>query len=195
MRNSANKLICVLAIAALAASCEKSELTRYEEPDMIYIYRDPYGTKNDSVTYSFAIKASSLLTDTVKIPVRIMGVAKNIPREVKLAAVPASTTAVEGTHYEFLPYIIPANAYSADLPVVIKRNAALKSQEVRLQLQVAESKDFKPGVPSSVVSGSLAGATQKYLVKINDFLTKPSNWDAQLITYFGTYSQAKYKFI
>ncbi|RYY60160.1 MAG: DUF4843 domain-containing protein, partial [Chitinophagaceae bacterium] len=80
-------------------------------------------------------------------------------------------------------------------PVIIKRSAELKSQEFRLQLQVIESKDFKPGVPNSAVAGSFAGASLQYLVKINDFLTKPSNWDSRLATFFGTYSQVKYKFV
>jgi hypothetical protein len=33
------------------------------------------------------------------------------------------------------------------------------------------------------------------LVKINDFLTKPSNWDSWLVYFFGDYSQRKYRFI
>jgi hypothetical protein len=195
MRMTSKPLLFAVAVVVLAAGCKKSELTQYEQADMIYIYKDAFNTKNDSATYSFAIKDNILQVDTVKVPVRIMGVAKNTAREVKLGIIATGTTAIEGTHYEFLPYTIPAGAYSADLPVVIKRTTALKTQEFRLQLQILESKDFKPGVPHSQVSGNFAGASLQYLIKINDFLTKPSNWDSRLATFFGSYSQVKYKFV
>jgi hypothetical protein len=194
MRKKSNILLCAIAVITLAAGCKKSELTQFDQPDMIYIYKDAFNTKRDSATSSFAIRSNSLHTDTVKVPVRIMGAAKNIAREVKLGAIAAGTTAIEGTHYEFLPYTIPAGAYSADLPVVIKRTTDLKTREFTLQLQILESKDFKPGVPNSQVTGSFAGASLQYLIKINDFLTMPSNWNI-LASFFGNYSQVKYKFI
>ena len=184
-----------MTLLVMATGCEKSELVRYEEPAMIYVYREAFNNDGDSVAYSFAIKANNLQVDTIKVPVRIMGDATNTDREVKLAVIADSTTAVEGTHYEFLPYHIPAGEFSADLPVLVKRTADLKNQEVRLLLQVTASKDFQPGIPHSPVAGNFAGAGLKYLVKINDFLTKPSNWDTRLIYYFGTYSQVKFKFI
>lgn len=189
------KSFSVLALIALVASCEKSELTRYDQDDMIYVYKEAYNTKKDSTIYSFAIKSNDLLVDTVKVAVRIMGTAKDVDREVKLAPVTESTDAIEGTHYTFLPYIIPAGAFSADLPVVIKRTPDMKTQTFTLLLQVVESADFKPGVPSSPVTGNFAGASLQYLIRMNDYLTKPSNWDTQLVSVFGTYSQVKYKFV
>jgi hypothetical protein len=182
-------------ITLLATGCTKSELTSYDQPDMIYIYKDAFNTKKDSATCSFAIKSNSLTADTVKISVRIMGVATNTDRVVKLAPVTTLSTAIEGTHYEFLPYVIKAGQYNADLPVVIKRTTDMKTQEFRLVVQVVESTAFIPGVPNSPVSGNFAGASLEYLIKMNDFLTKPSNWDTQLTSYFGTYSQVKFKFI
>jgi hypothetical protein len=40
----------------------------------------------------------------------------------------------------------------------------------------------------------LAGGGTRYLVKINDYLSQPTNW-SQLTGYFGTYSQVKYAFV
>lgn len=195
MRRLLKQIIFASLLVASAVSCKKSELTSYEQEDMIYIYKDAFNLKRDSVTYSFAIKPASLLIDTVKIPVRIMGVAKTNDREVKLVAIDSATTAVEGLHYSFLPYTIPAGAYTADLPVVIKRTTDMKNQEFRLKLMIVDSKDFKPGVPNSPVAGNYAGAGIQYLIKMNNFLSKPANWDTQLVTYFGTFSQVKYKFV
>lgn len=195
MRNIFTKIAFTATLAALIVSCKKSELTSYDEGSMVYIYKEAFNTNRDSASYSFAIKPNSLLIDTVKVAVRIMGAASTTNREVKLAAVSNLTTALEGVHYTFLPYVIPAGAFNADLPIVVKRTADMKTQEYRLQVQVVESKDFQPGISNSPVTGNLAGASLQYLVKINDFLTKPSNWDTQLVTFFGTFSQEKFKFI
>ncbi len=195
MLKKINSLLLIIIVFAAATACKKSELTKYELDDMIYIYKEAFNSKRDSAISSFAVKANSLLVDTVKIAVRIMGTAKNYDREVKLVAVDSATTAVAGVHYQFLPYVIKAGAYNADLPVVINRTADMKTQSFTLTVQVAESKDFKPGVPNSPVAGNFAGASIRYFIRMNDFLTKPSNWDSQLNTYFGAYSQVKYKFI
>ena len=185
----------LLALVLLLTGCEKDKMQAYTLPDMIYVYKDQFNTKKDSTTYSFAIRSNALMVDTVKIPVRIMGEAKNIAREVKFRAVADSSNAVQDQHYTFLPYTIPAGAFTADLPLVVKRTADMKTKEMRLLLEIIETKDFKPGVPNSTGGGSTAGGSIRYLVKINDFLTKPSNWDGTLVFYFGTYSAVKYKMV
>lgn len=195
MLNKIKSLLLIVVVFATVTGCKKSELTKFELNDRVYIYKEAFNTKRDSVTSSFAVKPNSLLVDTVKIAVRIMGVAKNYDREVKLMAVDTATTAVAGVHYQFLPYVIKAGAYSADLPVVINRTTDMKTQSFTLTVEVAESKDLKPGVPNSAVTGNFAGASIRYFIRMNDFLTKPSNWDSQLNTYFGAYSQVKFKFI
>lgn len=195
MKNIFNKLFFAFAVLLATASCKKSELTSYEQEDMIYIYKEAFNAKRDSTVYTFAIRSGSLLIDTVKVPVRIMGNASNVDREVKLAVVTNATTAIEGTHYSLLTYTIPAGAFSANLPVLVKRTPDMKTQMFTLWLEVIESKDFKPGVPKSAVAGNFAGAGLQYMIKISDFLVKPSNWDSQLTSAFGTFSQVKYKFI
>ena len=195
MLKNIQPLLLIIIVFAAAIGCKKSELTKYELADMVYIYKEAYNPKKDSAVCSFAIKANSLMVDTVKVSVRIMGTAKNYDREVKLEAVDTATTAVAGVHYKFLPYVIKAGAYNADLPIVINRTPDMKTQGFTLTVKVAESKDFKPGVPNSAVAGNFAGASLRYFIRMNDFLTKPSNWDSQLNTYFGAYSQTKFKFI
>jgi hypothetical protein len=195
MLKKIQSLFLIIIIFTVATACKKSELTKFELGDMIYIYKETYNAKKDSALCSFAVKPNSMIVDTVKIAVRIMGVAKNYDREVKLEAVDTATTAVAGVHYQFLPYVIKAGAYNADLPVVINRTPEMKTQGFTLTVKISESKDFKPGVPNSAVAGNFAGASVRYFIRMNDFLTKPSNWDSQLNTYFGAYSQVKFKFI
>lgn len=176
------------------AGCSKSELTAYTQQGMVYFYRTAYGITNDSTTLSFAIKADTLVADTVWLDVRIMGEAAPKDRVVKLEAWADSTTAVEGVDYTFLPSVIKAGAFTARLPVLIKRNAGQKTRELRLLVRLGTSADFAPGA-LGITSGQMPGATLKYLIKINDFLTKPANWESFLVYYFGAYSQVKYKLI
>lgn len=195
MKQLIKKYFLPAALLFILGSCTKSELTSYAEPDMVYIYKDYFGTKNDSTTYSFAIKANSLTKDTIKIPVRIMGLAKSTDRVVNVAIVTDSTTAVAGQHFDLLPTVIKAGQYTANIEVLVKRAADLQLAEVKLLLEINESADFKPGVPATTPVNPRAGGNLRYKIKLNDILTKPSNWDTRLTTFFGTYSKVKYLYI
>lgn len=161
---------------------------------MIYVYKDFYNTNKDSITYSFAIKANSLMTDTIKVPLRIMGNARDKDRTVAIQTVAENTTATS-QQYTILPTIVKAGLFTTDIPVLVKRTPDMKTREVRILLAIVASTDLLPGVPNTTATASRAGGATQYLVKINDFLTKPSNWESLLSTYFGVYSQVKYKFI
>lgn len=176
------------------AACKKSELTGYTQPDMVYVYKDFYNTNKDSVTYSFAIKANSLMTDTIKVPLRIMGNARDKDRTVAIQTVADNTTATS-QQYTILPTIVKAGSFTAEIPVLVNRTPDMKTREVRILLEIVASTDFLPGVPNTTATTSRAGGATQYLIKINDLLTKPSNWESLLSTYFGAYSQVKYKFI
>lgn len=186
--------ILIPVLFVCLAACKKSGLTSYTQPDMIYVYKDFYNTNKDSVTYSFAIKTNSLMTDTIKVPLRIMGNARNKDRTVAIQTVADNTTATS-QQYTILPTIVKAGSFTTDIQVLVNRTPDMKTREVRILLEIAASTDFLPGVPNTTATTSRAGGATQYLVKINDFLTKPSNWESLLSTYFGTYSQVKYKFI
>jgi hypothetical protein len=178
----------------LVSACKKSELTSYTQPDMIYVYKDFYNNNRDSATYSFAIKANNLLTDTVKVPLRIMGNARDKDRTVTIQTIADSTTATS-RQFTILPAIVKAGSFTTDIAVLVNRTPEMKTKEVRIQLAIVASADFLPGVPNTTATTNRAGGATQYLVKINDFLTKPSNWESMLSAYFGAYSQVKYKFM
>ncbi len=193
-RISLSNLLPLLVVLVLTA-CTKSELTKYEQPDMVYIYKDYFSFTNDSTVYSFAIKANSLIQDTIRIPLRIMGVAKNTDRTVNVAVVADSTNAVANQHYVLLPATIKANEYKGNIEILVKRAADLQTAEVKLMVEIKESTDFKPGIPATTPMNPRAGGNLSYKVMLNDILTKPANWDTRLTSFFGTYSKVKYLFI
>lgn len=194
MLNRKPYILIPVLFVLLGIACKKSELTSYTQPDMVYVYKDFYNTNKDSVTYSFAIKPNSVMTDTVKVPLRVMGNARDKNRMVAIQTVADSTTATS-KQYTILPTIVKAGSFTTDIPVLVNRTPEMKIREVRILLTIAASDDFLPGIPNTTATTSRAGGATQYLVKINDFLTKPSNWETVLSAYFGAYSQVKYKFV
>lgn len=185
MTNISRTLLVALGTILFFVGCKKSELTKYDQPDKVYVYKLSSDANKDSATFSFALRPSAQLQDTVKIPLRIMGTARGADRQVQVNVVADSSTGVAGTHYQLLPAIIPANSFTGYIPVLVKKTPDMKTTEFRLWVEVGTSADFQPGIPTSL----------RYLVKINNFFTKPSNWDSQLVGFFGAFSQVKYGFI
>ena len=171
-------LLCTLNFA-----CKKDELLSFNEKPKIYIYKNtlaPVSPVKDSVTYSFAIKPATIAIDTVFVPLRIIGKAENRDRKVNYEVMSTSTAIPES--YTLLPATIKANSFEGRLAILVKKVPALKTKEEKLWLKVTASADFDLGVADQL----------SYLVKINDFLSKPPTWPDN---FFGAYSNIKYDLI
>jgi len=169
-------------------SCKKENPALYQSPAMIYVYKSSTNPYKDSIDYSFITKPITQQQDTVYIPVRIIGYSTSTDRVINLVADTGRTTAVTGVNYSFLSsYIIPKDSFSARLPVIVKRTVGEQTTEARLWVKLVNSADFKTGIDSQLT----------YLVKINDMVTKPADWNllAGTSTYFGTWTNVKYRFI
>jgi hypothetical protein len=188
-------IFLLLVVTGLYTACKKSELTKFYEADNVYIYKDAFNTSRDSILFSFAIRPAFLTVDTVKVPLRIMGSAQDRDRQVTVQVLADSSTAQQDRDFVILPTIIKAGEFTGFVPVLVKRSAAMKTAELRLMIQIGESADFKPGVPNSLPQSPRAGGSTKMLIKLNDYLTKPTNWDSFLTFFFGSYSQVKYAFV
>ncbi|NML21751.1 DUF4843 domain-containing protein [Pseudoflavitalea sp. G-6-1-2] len=191
-------IMLLAMMAAGMASCKKSKMKSFDEPTMVHFYKDLANYFRDSSVFSFAIFSPDHLYDTVKLPIRIAGNAADKDRQVKLQAVADSSNAIAGTDYAFGNAIVHAGRFLDTVYLIVKRTPEMKTQEKRLLLEIVASNDLQPGVYNSPVgSGNnvYSGASVRMLVKINDFLTKPGNWDNMLVYFFGDYSQRKYKFI
>ncbi len=174
--------ISICLLLALQTACRKSDLQSYGSPDMVYVFKARFGSStNDSVTYSFATKQEGLQFDTVWVPVRIMGTAAAHDRVVNYDIVKEKST-IPTDNYTLLPALIKANSYTGFLPVKLMKSAVLKEQEMRLWIKIGTSADFKGGVDDQLT----------YLIKVNDFLSKPTSWKE---TLFGKYSNVKYDLI
>lgn len=194
MANKIKYLYLQVFFLLMITACKKSEPVSFTQPGMIYFYKNHYNASKDSIVFSFATIPDGKITDTVRVPLRIMGVASDRDRTVNIQVVADSSTALE-QHYTILPTIVKAGMYTTDVPLLVKRTPELKTKDVRLLLEVGTSDDFIPGVYNSTTSTSMGGGAIRFPVRISDFLTKPNNWDTFIATFFGAFSQVKYKLV
>lgn len=189
-----NKVYCVFFATALLLSCKKNDDLMYQQDPRVYFYKYPNNSEKDSIAYSFAQQPIGTEKDTVYAVLRIMGDTVNYDREVNLFAADSST-AVEGRDYTFGPKIIHAGAFSDSLPIYITKSAAMDTTTLRLYLRIGDSKDFKAGYVDNGYNLTGTGGRLNFLIAINNTLTKPTNWDRSLASYFGTYSKVKFQFL
>lgn len=180
--------LLVLLLFFLTA-CEK-DISSYNNDPRVYFFERNTDLTQSRITFksfSFLKLPAEVTKDTFLIRVKIMGDAAPYDRIVRGQAIPDSTTAQAGKHYDFIDGIIPADSIFGYLPVVLYRTADIADSSVTLNLAIAPTKDFKPGVTEDDV----------FTLSWSDNVVKPSNWDGfiSLSAYFGTYSTVKYRFI
>ena len=177
----------IILLAALLPGCKEDVPTVFAEPDGIY-----FNAPADSMTYTFA-KYPNRLSDTLKIPVTVLGSAAGTDRTIsleKLSGVDINGT--EGVHYKLLqPYTIPAGKVSTMLPVVIYRTGDMDSLSINFKFQLKANENF--------VSGISAKTSLK--IKVG-YLQKPPTWGdltglqwAGYSLNMGTWTRTKYKVV
>lgn len=194
--------LMLLLLSCSIFSCKKEELM-YEDKPGIYIDKEKFVASRDSVTYSFAEKANTLMQDTIYIPVKISGNMSSADRPVPLKVDNTLTTASPGTHFQVLDTKIKANETIARVPILIKRAPDLKTKQVRLYVKIESSTEFPLTITNTKTNSTYNGeplSTYKpgFLIKFSDQLLKPDTWDASgswFKFFFGNYSAVKYKFI
>src|SRR5678810_892521 len=179
----------IIIFAALLpfAACKEDVPTVFAEPDGIY-----FSTPADSLTYTFA-KYPKRLSDTLRIPVTVLGKPAGIDRTISLEKLSgADINGTEGVHYKLLqPYTLPAGKVSTTLPVVIYRTGDMDSLSFNFKFQLKANDNF--------VSGISAKTSLK--IKVG-YLQKPPSWGDLSGSYwagktanFGTWTKTKYKII
>ena len=177
----------IILLAAILPGCKEDVPTVFAEPDGIY-----FNAPADSMTYTFA-KYPNRLSDTLKIPVTVLGSAAGTDRTIsleKLSGVDINGT--EGVHYKLLqPYTIPAGKVSTMLPVVIYRTGDMDSLSINFKFQLKANENF--------VSGISAKTSLK--IKVG-YLQKPPTWGdltglqwAGYSLNMGTWTRTKYKVV
>lgn len=186
------KLCLLLVLLFCLSNCTKDERLMYNEEETGLSFYKRGGTDVDSVDYSFALEPQDVKTDTIFLRFRIMGTTKSYDREIKLNVLDGST-AKAGYHYKIEKLFIPANAYDAEVPLILFRRLGLKDSLVTAQLEIMETVDFKKGYDDITQGSKLSRQTYKF--SLTDKLAKPSLWDSFWKDLYGEYSNTKLLFL
>ena len=182
-------IIYIILFAATLpfVSCEEDVPLLFSSPDGIY-----FSTPSDSLFYTFA-KYPNRTTDTLKIPVTVLGKAADVDRVISVEKVSETEiNGAEGVHYKLLPpYTLPAGKITTLIPVVIYKTGDMDSLTINFKLKLSENENFVSGI-----------STKAFLKIKVGFLQKPPTWGelggtqwAGFSTNFGTWTKTKYKVI
>lgn len=188
IKKSLYKIVFVLTVSLIGTACEKVDPIYVDDARvnfwMLEDMVNNLGSKVYSNGFTFAAMPDHVMKDTVMIRVKTMGPIEPFDRIFKAEADADATTAVLHTDYQILDGVVKANSYIGYLPVVLIKTVDLKTTTKNLSLILTDNGSFKPGVKEDM----------RFLIYFNDALVMPSNWNV-LATYFGAYSEVKYKFI
>jgi hypothetical protein len=179
MKSIIKNCTAILAILLVIASCSKDKELLFNEPTAIYV-----NSITDSTQYTFATRPTSRVADTVLMSYRIIGNSAPKDRIINLVA-RTGATAKAGYHYKLGPAVVKANEFAATVPVYIYRKAGLKDSTVAVIFDIKENENFKQGFPDQL----------SYKLTISDILTKPTRWETTWKSYFGEYSEVKFRFL
>lgn len=186
MKTTIHNLLLVTMLALLSLASCKNDGFYYQDQARARIEGpEDWAMGADSLEFSFSAYPSEITDMAMTMTLYVMGNAADTDRKAVINVVAERTTA-EAAHYT-LPneVIVPAGKLSADFDIVLHRTTDLQTKNARLYITIAPSADFLPGVVEQ----------NHFLIKWNDQLSKPKNWDSELKEFFGDYSLTKYRFI
>ncbi len=194
------KYILMATVLLLLYSC-KEEYYLYNDikriqfgPDISRIYTPSHNLSDTLKRHTFYYDNASKQVDTMYFDIYAIGGTSTVDRAFKLeqVPVPGDENAVAGKHYRAFSdaslaskYMIKAGTVHTKVPIVMLRDASLKTTTVTLKFQIAENENFSIGEPSNVWRKAI----------FTDRLSQPTSWDAWLSQYYlGNYSVVKHKF-
>ena len=102
-------ILCLGCVVSMLAACTEDDYKVYDttQKDSVFFqYKNNRQEVDTIVDYSFGYDIANV--HTVEIPVILMGMPSSTDRVIAVAALPDSTTMIEGTHYTIENAVIPA---------------------------------------------------------------------------------------
>lgn len=201
------KAIIYIILLTTAFSCKKEPLMSYTENPRVYFdinkvafYNPHPGSTAGNVIVDFSTEPSDFATDTLVIPVKITGPMATEDRTFNFDI--DKGNANEGVDYKILneSLVIPSGKIDTSVAIVLLRNEMLKTNPVTFTYSLAANENFGLGPDADSVNFA-SNSTSNFIrivslkITVTDVLKQPSNWNDFLFTYFGEYSEAKYRFI
>ena len=195
-------LLLLTTILSIFSSCEvddpivfdsKGEKTKIQfGPIETRLYTASYYALDTAKSYTFVYEPASVTQDTVWFDIYTSGDVSAVDRHFKLEQIQVAggKNAVAGRDYKAFDdasvnkhYVIKANQSHTLVPIVLLRSAALKQDELVLQVNVVANENFGEGEERCLWRK----------VYFADKLSRPPSWtDYNSTRYFGTYSVTKH---
>lgn len=183
-------------------SCKKDKYYLYNDaarlqfgPAPNLIYQTFYNLADTLKPFTFYYDDAAVTQDTVYFDIYAIGGKTNNDRTFTLQQeqLPNTFNAVAGTHYIAFSnpqvskhYVIKAGTVHTKLPVVLLRDASLKTSTPKLKFKIVSDGNF--------ALGELSNIWRK--IEFTDRLSQPSSWDATITQFgFGKYSVVKHAFL
>ena len=194
--------IIVIAIVFLSTACDDNNFKIYTDganiqfgPEETRIYATTYNLADTTKAYTFYYKPTTVTQDTVFFDIYAIGGITDKDRGfvLKQDSVAGATNAVAGIDYIAFDdsrvknnYVIKAGKVHTRIPVILLRNAKLKTNTLALKISTVANENFRLGEKTNL--------WRKII--FTDRLSQPNIWDANMTKYyFGNYSVAKHAFM
>lgn len=181
--------------AFTAASCKTERIEPYQNDPRLYFFRSNYSSQQqDSIQHSFFLTPPTQGSDTLMIEVLTMGMPENRDRHVRFVQTNAGKpgAAIPGVHYmafdspEMQPQMfVPAGKVEAKIPVILLRTEDMNNNKFRIEFEIAENDEFKPGIDKNL----------KFMIQTTAMAEKPAIWDSFWRYAFGKWGSVKMRFI
>lgn len=185
------KYYIVILLAVILFSC-KEDVSIWNDTTS----RIQFEEGDSTLSKSFAFDHRDVELDTIKLPVRAIGLVSSVDRPFRVKRIPISIEgaedAIEGVHYKALDsdevkrlMVIKANKVTGFVPIIVLRTEEMAKKRFFAKFEIIEEgNDFKVGE---------LNRTTKSIV-VSDMLEKPMYYD-YLVSSFGSYSRVKHGFM
>lgn len=195
-------LLILAGLLMVQYSCKQDQYYLYNDvariqfgPEINRIYTASFDFADTLKRSTFYYDNASVREDTVYFDVYAIGGTKNIDRPFTLVQeqLPNLTNAEPGKHYVAFTdqrvaqnYVIKAGTVHTSIPIVLLRDASLKTTTPVLKFVLQADQSFQLGEPSKLWRK----------LEFTDRLSQPTAWDASMTTYYyGKYSVTKHQFM
>lgn len=196
------KYILIAVICVLTLSCKKSADFLYTDiarlqfgPAQQFLYLPSYAFNDSLKQETFVYLNTNTLLDTVYFDIYAMGNVTDKDRafSLKQEQVNGQYNAIPGVHYKAFTdpdvaknYVIKAGQAHSLLPVILIRDASLKTNSAVLKLNIIANENFQPGQSQLLWRK----------VVFTDRISRPAAWDdLSAKNWYGKYSSVKHKFM
>lgn len=200
--NTFKKILVPVVLLSLLAACKKDQYYLYNDHALIQfgpatdrIYQVSFDMADTAKLQTFFYDDAAVTQDTVYFDIYTIGGTNKADRPFVLEQVmlDGENNAVAGTHYKAFTdpslqslYTIKAGQVHAFVPIVLLRDASLKTDAVKLQFRVKANEQFAEGEVKKLWRR----------VEITDKLSRPAAWDnSGVLYYWGKYSTVKHSFM